>query len=117
VAPIVVIGGLLAGATIFGVLLEQVVLAQTGFKMAELRDEMASAENEHAKLVLRAAKLSSSDRIERVATDRLGMVEPKQVQYIEANIRVRNRLLADVQSPGLMPEAGTAASELGGLEP
>lgn len=117
-APVVVIGIILSAATIFGVLLEQVVLAQTGFKMAQLRDDMAKAEAEHAKLVLKAAKLSSSERIERVAIEELGMVSPSDVRYIVANIKTRrDQFLAQEQTPQLSPGSGTAAAELGGLSP
>lgn len=119
-APVVVIGAILVAATIFTVLLEQVVLAQTGFKMAQLREEMAKAESEHAKLVLKAARLSSSERIEKVAVDQLGMVQPKpeQIRYVVANVRVReDQYLAYEQLPEPLDEGAAAAAELGGVSP
>jgi cell division protein FtsL len=120
IAPIYVVCAILAGATIFAVLLEQIVLAQTGFKMAQLRDEMAAAESENAKLVLKVAKLSSTERIERVAIEELGMVQPKSqdVRYIVAHVRSReSRLIAERRAPDLLHATGTAAAELGGLSP
>lgn len=88
-APLVIVAVLLVGATIFTVLLEQVILAQTGFKMAQLGERVAAAETRHAELVLRAAKLGSPERIERVAITELGMTypAPSEVKYIVANVR------------------------------
>lgn len=118
IAPMLILGAILVVATIFAVLLEQVVLAQTGFKMDSLRREIATAESEHARLVLKVAKLSSKERIEQVAINELGMVQPKQVSYIVANVRTRgNEFLAQEQTPDLLPGSGTAAGELGGVSP
>ena len=88
-APLVIVAVLLVGATVFTVLLEQVILAQTGFKMAQLRERVVAAESRHAELVLRAAKLGSPERIERVAITELGMTypAPSEVKYIVANVR------------------------------
>ena len=88
-APLVIVAVLLVCATVFTVLLEQVILAQTGFKMAQLRERVVAAESRHAELVLRAAKLGSPERIERVAITELGMTypAPSSVKYIVANVR------------------------------
>lgn len=88
-APLLIVAVLLVGATVFTVLLEQVILAQTGFKMAQLRERVIAAESRHAELVLRAAKLGSPERIERVAITELGMTypAPSEVKYIVANVR------------------------------
>lgn len=113
-APAVAIGAIFVGAAIFTVLIMQVSLAQTGFKMAEMREEILKAEGEHAKLVLKAAKLSSKERIERVAIDRLGLIAPEEVNYIVANVRTRaGDFLARTDTPTLLPGSGTAAGELG----
>lgn len=113
-----VLGAIFVVAAIFAVLLEQIVLAQTGFKMDTLRREIATAESEHARLVLKVAKLSSKERIEQVAIEQLGMVQPQQVSYIVANVKTRKGdFLAQEQTPDLMPGSGTAAGELGGVSP
>ncbi|MFP5297443.1 MAG: cell division protein FtsL [Actinomycetota bacterium] len=118
IAPMLVLGSILVIATVFAVLLEQVVLAQTGFKMDTLRREIASAETEHARLVLKVAKLSSKERIEQVAMEELGMVQPKRISYIVANVKTRGSdFLAQEQTPELLPGSGTAAGELGGVSP
>ena len=87
IAPVLVVGAILLVATVFTVLLEQVLLAQTGFKMAQLRDRMVAEEAEHAELMLQAAKLGSSERIERYAIEHLGMVYPAKIEYIVADVR------------------------------
>ncbi len=97
-APVVVISVILIAATVFAVLLAQVTLAQSGFKMADMRARMTKAEARHAGLVLKVAKLGSSERIERYALDRLGMIYPSDVRYIVADIRSKGvRLAQDVE--------------------
>jgi cell division protein FtsB len=98
-APLVVISVILIAATVFAVLLAQVTLAQSGFKMAEMRERMTTAEARHAELVLKVAKLGSSERIERYALGRLGMVYPPEVRYIVADIKPKGvRLAQDVET-------------------
>ena len=81
-ATIVVLG------VVFAVLLEQVVLAQSAFKLEGIQDDLVAAEARHRDLMLEAAKLESSERIERFARDRLGMVKPdiRSVGYIQADV-------------------------------
>lgn len=85
-ATIVVLG------VVFAVLLEQVVLAQSAFKLKGIQDDLVAAESRHRGLMLEAAKLESSERIERFARDRLGMVKPdmRTVGYIQADV-IRRR--------------------------
>lgn len=82
-----VIGGVIAiVAVVFAVLLEQVVLGQSAFKLAELRKELVAAEAEHEELLLEVAKMESPDRIERYARINLGMTDPAAVEYIVADL-------------------------------
>lgn len=74
-------------AVVFAVLLEQVVLAQSAFKLADVQRRLAEAEGRHEELLLQAARLGSPDRIERYARDRLGMVAPSDVRYMVARVR------------------------------
>lgn len=87
-APALIVLSILVVATVGGVLLEQVILAKSAFEMAQIREDMAAAEDEHSQLLLDAARLGSSDRIERYAIERLGMVRPlpARVQYIVADV-------------------------------
>jgi cell division protein FtsL len=89
VTPLLLVGGMLVVGIVFAILLAQVVLAQSGFKMAQLREKTLKAEARHAELVLQAAKLGSSARIERFAIDQLGMVHPTRVEYIVADVGSR----------------------------
>jgi cell division protein FtsB len=102
-APLAILGAIVAVAVVFGVLLEQVVLAQSAFKLTRVRERLAVAEERHQELLLQAAKLESSDRISRFARDELGMIEPGpgDVQYLSADIRLGRR-----RSVASGPESG-----------
>ncbi|MFN2389124.1 MAG: hypothetical protein ABR575_05890 [Actinomycetota bacterium] len=89
-APAMVLAAICAVVVIGGVLLEQVVLAQSAFKMVKLRDRLAVAEARHEELLLRSAKLEAPGRIERVARADLEMVDPPSVQYIVADVPARS---------------------------
>jgi len=84
-----------AGAVIAGVLLEQVVLAQSAFKVVRLRDRITQAESEHQELLLEAATLESPGRVERYARAHLGMIDPDRSStetfYVVADIGPRSR--------------------------
>ena len=66
-------------ALVFGVLLEQVILAQSAFKMARVRREMIRADATNQELLLQMTRLSSPQRIETYARGQLGMTEPGNV--------------------------------------
>jgi cell division protein FtsL len=82
---------IVAGAIVFGVLLEQVVLAQSAFKLTDIRRSVTAAEARHEELLLEAAKLDSAARIENYARMELGMIDPvpATVRYIVADIGAR----------------------------
>lgn len=87
-APVVIIGAIAVLGIVFTILLEQVVLAQSAFKLARIRERLVRAEARHHELLVDASMLESSDRIEWVARNRLNMVNPhpEQVHYIVADI-------------------------------
>lgn len=78
-----------AAAVVAAILLEQVVLAQSAFHLSDLRRQLQAAEEKHEVLLLQAAQLDSSARIERYARENLGMVDPGPggVEYIVADIK------------------------------
>lgn len=88
-APFTILAVIAIGGIVAGILLEQVVLAQSAFKLTKIRQELTVAEENREVLMLEAAKLDSSARIERYARERLGMVDPApgNVRYIVADIR------------------------------
>ena len=87
-APFTILAVIAIGAIVAAVLLEQVVLAQSAFKLTHIREQLAEAEEDREVLMLEAAKLDSAARIERYARENLGMVDPspQNVRYIVANI-------------------------------
>jgi hypothetical protein len=92
-APVVIFGAIAALGIVFTILLEQVVLAQSAFKLARIRERLVQAEARHHELLVDASMLESSDRIEWVARNRLNMIDPppEHVQYIVADITPRPR--------------------------
>lgn len=88
-APVAILGGILVVAVVFGILLEQVVLAQSAFKVAKLQKKLTHAQERQESLLRDSASLESPARIERVARKRLGMVDPtaREINYIVADIQ------------------------------
>jgi cell division protein FtsL len=107
-APLALVSAICVAAVVFGVLLEQVILAQSAFKLARVRRQMAAAEARNQELTLEVTKLSSPSRIERYARTALGMVEPAQVSYIVAGVGSADRRVA--RHPG-----GEAYGAAGGV--
>ena len=114
-APWLILSVIAVVAIVAGVLLEQVVLAQSAFKLDEINERFAAAEEQQEELLAEIAELESSGRIERYARTRLGMVDPTSVEYIVARVRVRtdNRLADAIESgelrlPGSASAVGTA---------
>ena len=81
--------GIVGVALVFGILLEQVVLARSAYELWDVRKEVVAAEATHEELLLEAARLQSPGRIERFARERLGMIDPLSVEYIVADIPTR----------------------------
>ncbi|CAN5614665.1 hypothetical protein BH24ACT26_BH24ACT26_05490 [soil metagenome] len=85
-APFAALAAICAAALIFGVLLEQVILAQSAFKLSRVRRDIVSAEARNQELLLAMTKLQSPGRIQRYARTKLGMVEPSSTEYIVARV-------------------------------
>ena len=75
-------------AIVAGVLLEQVMLAQSAFRLSDINKSLASAEARQEELLAELAELESPGRIERYARTQLGMTDPAVVEYIVANVRL-----------------------------
>jgi cell division protein FtsL len=113
---------IVAGAIVFGVLLEQVVLAQSAFKLTSIRQSLTIAEARHEELLLEAAKLDSAARVEKYARTELGMIDPvpSTVRYIVADINARRfdggaRLAQSVETP--VSEDASAAGAISETSP
>lgn len=121
-APVMIMGTIAILALVFGILLEQVVLAQSAFKLTKQRERLERAEELHESLLHTAAQLESPARIERVARKRLGMITPdaSAVRYIVADVRQPGEGTdpsgggSGIASAAEVPEPGTA---LGGDAP
>ena len=118
-APFTIAASIAIAAIVTGILLEQVVLAQSAFQLQSIREELAEAEEDREVLMLEAAKLDSAARIERYARETLGMVDPPphSVRYIVADIGTSRRGTAlattsdpYVDSTGAAAAAGASAS-------
>lgn len=107
---VITVSLLLGGAIVMGVLLEQVLLAQSAFELAKLRKNVTAAEARHEELLLQSANLDSATRIERYARAHLGMVEPAPgtVEYIVADVRTGTHLGSATVRQGDEPAAGVA---------
>lgn len=110
-APWLIISVIAVVGIISGVLLEQVVLAQSAFKLDAINDRLAAAEEQQEELLAEIAELESPGRIERYARAHLGMVDPTTIEYIVARVRVQgdNRLADALQSGELRPPGSASA--------
>jgi cell division protein FtsL len=114
-APFAVLAVICVAAVVFGVLLEQVVLAQSAFKMARVRRETTAAEEANQALLLQMTKLSSPARIESYARDRLGMIEPSSVEYLVADVGSSDRRVA-LSRPRIGASGASGAAAPSGAE-
>jgi cell division protein FtsB len=112
---LVIVGVIAVVAIIAGVLLEQVVLAQSAYKLQAMNKRLSAAEARQEELLADMALLESPGRIERYARDNLGMVAPTNVEYVVAKVKTGsdNRLAEalahkDVPLPGTGTAVGSA---------
>lgn len=69
---------------LLSVVVFHVVMAQRGLALDDIRSQIDEEQTRYERLRLETAALSSPARIEAEATDRLGMVRPDRVEYLEA---------------------------------
>jgi cell division protein FtsL len=104
-APLSALAIVCVTAVVFGVLLEQVILAQSAFELTRIRQRIAAAQAENQELLLQMTELQSPDRLERFAREELGMVDPSRVEYVVADVGA-----ADPGVAVLAPSRGLRAS-------
>ncbi len=106
-------GGIVAAAIVAAILLEQVVLVESAFQLSGIRKDLEAAEARHEVLLLEAAQLDSSARIERYAREELGMVDPSSVEYIVADIKQPKHVRSSVaeRSETTVPSEGIATND------
>lgn len=112
--PLAIVSAIAVFAVVIGVLLEQVVLAQSAFKLARVRERLVAEEQQNQKLLLEATNLEGSERIERYAREVLGMVEarPETTTYLVANVRIRDPLRLPRREGTTRTAVGQAAGGL-----
>lgn len=110
-APVVIAVTICVATVVFGVLLEQVILAQSAFKLAKVRESVLHEQGRHEELLLQAARLESPSRIERYARVDLGMVDPSSVEYIVADVIRPPSQLASSSRTRPLPATGQAAAD------
>ena len=88
--PLVIGGVILVALLIATVLLEQVLMAQSAFKLEEIRRRTERAETRNQELVLEVTHLGNRSRIEEYARTQLGMAETNAAtsEYMVADIEV-----------------------------
>ena len=114
-APVMITAGIIMAAVVAGVLLEQVLMAQSAFKLGEIRTRLMAAEGRHNELMLEATRLEGDARIQTYAREVLGMTraDPNASVYIVAPIRAPGSdRLADLRRGAPATLQGTAAGSL-----
>ncbi len=114
-AWVVALASVFVAALVCTVLLEQVILAQSAFKLARIREQTTAAEARNQELLLEMTKLQSPERIEKYARAELGMVDPTSVDYVVADVGRLDRRVAVLRpSSGLPAAAGGSAAAVEG---
>lgn len=113
IAPAYIAVAIAISSIVAGVLLEQVVLAQSAFKLQAINKRLAAAEARQEELLAEVAELESPGRIERYARTHLGMVDPTIVEYVVADVRIggNNRLAQAIQAREIVE--GSSATAIG----
>ena len=62
-----------------------IILTELGYKLIKLENDKIALEEENKRLELSAETLSALDRIEKIASNHLGMIRPKEVKFIALN--------------------------------
>lgn len=62
-----------------------IILIELGYKLIKLENDKIALVEENKKLELIAETLSALDRIEKIACNHLGMIRPKEVNFIALN--------------------------------
>ncbi|MGH2776579.1 MAG: cell division protein FtsL [Actinomycetota bacterium] len=112
--PLMIGGVILVALLIATVLLEQVLMAQSAFKLEEIRRRTERAETRNQELVLEVTQLENKSRIEEYARSQLGMTETNAAtsEYMVADIEMsaNTRLAHETRQDDLdLDLTGTAA--------
>ncbi|MEW5761635.1 MAG: hypothetical protein AB1776_00340 [Bacillota bacterium] len=89
-------------------------VAVTGYRMTDLQREVTALQAEHGALTAAVSALESLDRVEHVATTRLGMVKPAgdNVLYVVLDDAAQDRKGAPVPAQRKAPPAVAGKSDV-----
>ncbi len=62
-----------------------IILSELGYKLIKLENDKIVLEEENKRLELSAETLSALGRIEKIASNHLGMIRPKELKFIALN--------------------------------
>jgi cell division protein FtsL len=69
--------------SVFGVVAFQAIVVQDQYRLDELQSQILTEQDRAEVLRLEATQLRSPERIEREATERLGLVAPPEIVYLQ----------------------------------
>lgn len=110
---LVVAAAVLAVTSLIALAATHAMLVSNQVRLDALEQEAAEAQARHQALRLEVATLEDPARVVSVATERLGMVPPEAITYLEP-VEVPQ---GDVRSPPEDPEMTSAALSWGGVKP
>ncbi len=106
--------GVLVSAALLGVVVTHVALTQNQFRLDSLDGRVASQAAEQQRLRLQVAELESPSRIVQVAEQKLGMVVPSSVTYLEPVPAPSRQRVSDRSGARGHPAPDGRASDRGG---
>ena len=89
---------ILIAACVFGLVLLNIYLAQSSFRLADLQSKVVTAEAEHRNMRLKVAVNESPEKV-AAAAGALGLVVPEQQEYIEGRATDTRMAKAPPQEP------------------
>ncbi|HVF12925.1 MAG TPA: hypothetical protein VNA87_07560 [Actinomycetota bacterium] len=96
-APFVAV--VVIAACVFGLVLLNIYLAQSSFRLADLQSKVVTAEAQHRNMRLKVAVSESPEKV-AAAAGALGLVVPEQQEYIEGRSTEVRIAKASPQEPG-----------------
>ncbi|MDA8213466.1 MAG: cell division protein FtsL [Clostridia bacterium] len=89
--------------------------AVVGYQLNKLNGELALLEKENQQLNVALNQLKSLDRIEKIATTKLGMVSPQEVQFVAIQTRSGNSFPGSINA-GEREQDGRQAAKPGQVQ-
>jgi len=104
VSPTMLMGAVIAVAIAFGALGTQVSIIHRQMKLDGIRSEITQIQTSTKELHQRESRLQAPDEVRRLATTKLGMVDPRQSAFVTPTVRIIGSLDLGPRA-GIRPEA------------